>query len=221
MKSRIWSFAGAILLLALAGCQSGPSPTLDMFKAIWGGSGGSGAGLDPRLAYLRVTAKGRAAFVLLGYVEPHPQGPVEVWYSGELETLRLQNGRLVGLSGSSGEWHGVRLPELPSWTDLLAHEGAFRWQRQRDVMPGYRFNLRDELQLRAIAPPRQSALVGLDGAGLRWFEERMITTSIPSETLPPARYALQVSPGGAEVVYAEQCVTPDFCLTWQRWKPQP
>jgi len=181
----------------------------------------SGAGLDPQFTYLRVTGRQRVAFFVLGYADPHPQGVIEVWYSADREALRLQNGRVVGLSGSLTEWRQVRLPMLPSWAELLAQNGTFQWKRSRDVMPGYRFNLLDQLQLQPIPAPGKSALVGMDAAELRWFEERMSATSAGAEPLPPARYALQMVQGQAVVVYGEQCISSDFCITWQRWKPQP
>ncbi len=209
--------------LCLAGCQSGPNPTVEMLRAAFFPAQPSGAGLNPRFSYLRVTGRQRVLFFALGSVDPHPQGAIEVWYSGEWETLRLQNGRVIGLSGTLTEWRQVRLSVLPSWAALLAREEPLRWERTRDVMPGYRFNLLDQLQLQAIPAPGKSSLFGLEAAGLRWFEERMVATSAGADVLPAARYALQVSPGNSEavVVYGEQCISTDFCITWQRWKPLP
>ena len=222
MIPRILSVVALLLApLWLAGCQSGPAPTVEMLRVALFPVQPSGAGLDPQFTYLRVTGRQRVAFFVLGYADPHPQGVIEVWYSADREALRLQNGRVVGLSGSLTEWRQVRLPMLPSWAELLAQNGTFQWKRSRDVMPGYRFNLLDQLQLQPIPAPGKSALVGMDAAELRWFEERMSATSAGAEPLPPARYALQMVQGQAVVVYGEQCISSDFCITWQRWKPQP
>lgn len=199
--------------LWLAGCQSVPDPAVEMMRTVFFSSQPSGAGLDPRYTYLRTTKDGRVVFLALGSADPHPQGPIEVWYSAEREALRLQNGRVVGLSGSLIEWRQVRLPVLPSWGELLALNGTFQWERSRDVMPGYRFNLQDQLHLQPIPAPGKSALVGMDAAGLRWFEERMSATSAGAEPLPPARYALQMVQGQAVVVYGEQCFSSEFCIT--------
>lgn len=208
-------------LLGLAGCQSGPDPTIEMLRAVFFAPQPSGAGLDPRVSYLRVTGRQRVAFFALGYVDLHPQGAIEVWYSAERETLRLQNGRVVGMSGAATEWRQVRLPVLPSWSELRDRNSTFGWTRVRDVMPGYRFNLRDELQLQPIAVPARSALVGVDPASLYWFEETMASGAGVADPLPPARYAVQTVQGEAVVVYGEQCLSVDFCLTWQPWKPRP
>jgi hypothetical protein len=207
--------------LWLAGCQSGPDPTVEMIRAAFFSAQPTGAGLNPRISYLRVTGRQRVVFFALGYVDPHPQGAIEVWYSAERETLRLQNGRVIGISGTLTEWRQVRLPVLPSWAELLARNGTFQWERTRDVMPGYRFNLLDQLQLQPVPAPGKSALVGVDAQALRWFEDRMTATAPGAEPLPPARYGLQMVQGEATVLYGEQCISPDFCITWQRWKPQP
>lgn len=220
---RIFIVVGLFLaLMGLSGCQSTTDPTVEMFRAVFlGGKNPTGEGLDPRFNYLRVTSRQRVAFFALGYVDPHPQGAIEVWYSAERETLRLQNGRVVGISGTLVEWREVRMPELPAWAELLARADPYQWIRIRDVMPGYQFNLRDELQLVPIPAPAKSSLVGFDAASLRWFEERMMTKFAGAEFLMPARYAVQRVSDGAVVVYGEQCISADFCLTWQRWNPRP
>lgn len=210
-----------MLMLGLAACQSTTDPAVEMIRfAFQGIRNPTGEGLNPAFSYLRVTSGQRVAFFALGYVDPHPKGNIEVWYSAEHETLRLQNGRVVGISGTLAEWREVRLPVLPAWDELLSLDSAYRWTRSRDVMPGYQFNLRDELQLVSLPAPLRSSLYGLDAKVLHWFEERMLPSSVDGVTLPPARYALQKGNGGAVVVYGEQCITTDVCLTWQRWKPR-
>lgn len=206
----------------LTGCQSVPNPGLDTLRTALTGANPDAAVLNPAYLHLRVTRGRRVAFFVLGYVDPHPQGPIEVWYSSDRETLRLQNGRVVGLAGTQTEWRQVRLPVLPSWSALLSLETPATLERIRDVMPGYRFNVLDRLQVQAIAAPGKSALAGLDPARLRWFEERILATAPGEPALPPARYALQPGPGvEPEVVYGEQCVSPALCFSWQRWKVQP
>ncbi len=223
MFPRIFIAVGLFLsLLGLTGCQSATDPTVEMFRAVFlGGKNPTGEALDPGFNYLRVTSRQRVAFFALGYVDPHPQGAIEVWYSADRETLRLQNGRVVGISGTLAEWREVRLPELPTWTALLTRKDAYPWTRLRDLMPGYQFNLRDELQLAPIPAPAKASLVGLESGNLRWFEERMTTTSAGAESLPPARYAVHSVSGDTVVVYGEQCISIAFCLTWQRWNPRP
>ena len=117
-------------------------------------AGVDSAKLNPDFRYLRVTIAGRTALLVLGYEEKDPRGPIEVWYSSGREVLRLQNGRLAGISGLPVEWRAVRLPDLPPWSSLAAAGKPFPWVRVRDVMPGYRYGVRDALTLGvAPAPP--------------------------------------------------------------------
>jgi hypothetical protein len=172
------------------------------------------------MQFLRVTRGGREALMALGYVEPHPDGPIEVWYSGLREVLRLQNGRVVGAVGMTEEWREARLPPLPQWQNLSDHPQDIRWRRQRDVFPGYRMGVEDDLLLRPIDAPRDTQLQGLRADDLRWFEETRFNTAAaprpPHLDLPPARYALSMK-APSRVVYAEQCLSRTLCFTWQRW----
>lgn len=200
------------LVAALSGCSTAGNAILQTLPYAYGRNPGvDNARLNPNFRYLRVTVGGRVALLALGYVDSDPQGPIEVWYSAERELLRLQNGRLVGAVGLTTEWRNVRLHELPSWS-AAAHGGeALHWTRTRDVMPGYRFGVKDALSLRVVEAPQRSALQGLDAQRLSWFEEQL------ESGLPPARYAVDFSGDKETVVYGEQCLAVDLCFTWQRW----
>ena len=185
--------------------------------------------LNPEIRYLRVTVSGRAALMALGYTENHPLGPIEVWYSAEREVLRFQNGRLVGAVGLTTEWREATLPAFPPWSALATATSPFRWTRVRDLMPGYRYGIKDMLSLRVISDPARGELRGLDPDSLTWFEERaeleplarvsaFFDNSIAGDlALPAARYAVDLRLGQGTVVYGEQCLSRTLCLTWQRW----
>ncbi len=187
------------------------------------------ARLNPNFRYLRVTVGGRIAFLAGGDIDSDPRGPVEVWYSAQREVLRFQNGRLMGVVGLTTEWRNVSLLEAPSWSAVARSQQPVQWVRVRDVMPGYRYGVRDELLLRVIFPPQKSALQRLDPQSLTWFEERLhpeprtgyvaklLGGPADEKPLPPARYAVDLRGGKETVVYGEQCIAPDFCFTWQRW----
>lgn len=225
-------FLAAVLSLvaALSGCSSAGNAILQTLPYAYGRNPGvDNARLNPNFRYLRVTVGGRVVLLALGNIDSHPQGPVEVWYSAEREVLRLQNGRLVGAVGLTTEWRNVTLPELPSWSAAARADRAYQWTRTRDVMPGYRFGVKDALSLRAAEAPQRSALQGLDPQRLAWFEERVESGSIAGLSavfgsrsgdvalLPPARYAVDFGGSGETVVYGEQCLAADLCFTWQRW----
>lgn len=211
----------AVLLLLIAttaGCASGGDAIYETAQSLIARKPSvDDAKLDPAFRYLRVTIGGRVVLLALGYLDSHPQGTIEVWYSAEREVVRLQNGRLVGASGLITEWRNVVLPDLPDWPKLAGSEAPFRWSRARDVMPGYRYSVRDTLSLSVIPPPEKSALQGLDPKELTWFEERSFDETFSKIELPAARYAVAIGGGQGIVVYGEQCLSPQTCFTWQRW----
>ena len=221
------------LVAALSGCSSAGNAILQTLPYAYGRNPGvDNARLNPNFRYLRVTIGGRVVLLALGNVDSHPQGLIEVWYSAEREVLRLQNGRLVGAVGLTTEWRDVLLSELPSWSVAARADGGVRWTRVRDVMPGYRFGVKDELLLRAIDVPQRSALQGVDPQRLIWFEERgevgavagllgVFGGSVGADAaLPPARYAVDFQGGRESVVYGEQCLAAELCFAWQRWPVQ-
>lgn len=166
---------------------------------------------------------GRVALLVLGYVEPQVDGPVQVWYSAEREVLRLKNGRIVGAVGLTTEWRNVKLEGAAAWSLLNNSTQDSHWIRIRDVMPGYRIGVRDDLYLRLISPPRRSAIQDLDPDSLTWYEERLENHRDGSnhDQLPPARYAIAVEDGSETVVYSEQCLSSKLCFSLQRWPAAP
>lgn len=182
--------------------------------------------LNPAYRYLRVTANGKAALLVLGEIEQDAAGrPVEVWFSASKEVLRLQDGRLVGMIGLPVEWRTVQLPaDLPRWNQLSAPR---QYLRQRDEMPGYRLGLTEQVTVRPITAPSKSGLLSAQPAGLRWFEETSTPASnvesapqLNAAALPPSRYAVITDGAASQVLYGEQCLTPALCLQWQAWPPR-
>ena len=208
-----------LLLAALLwGCAAGTDPILQTLQVVFKrDTGADTAQLNPDFRYLRVTIGGRTALLVLGYVEKDPRGPIEVWYSAEREVLKLQHGRVVGAVGMLTEWRNVRLSDLPAWPVLARERAPVGWVRTRDVMPGYRYGVREALLLGIVPAPEKSALRELDPKQLTWFEERVEPGNAGEKALPPARYGVQLANGGDTVVYGEQCLAPEVCFTWQRW----
>lgn len=203
----------------LSGCETASDAALKTLReALWGAPPPPDSkNLDPRFNYLRVTEGKNVAFLAQGYVEPHPGGPIEIWYSATHQVLRLQQGRVVGLTGAYAEWQRVQLPaDLASWASLVRNDQVYEFERVRDLMPGYRYGVRDRLRLQPTAPPRRSALVAIAPESLAWFEEVMVAT-VGGEMLPPARYAVALPGGEGRVIYGEQCLSEKLCIAWQRW----
>jgi hypothetical protein len=222
------AFLSASMVVLLGACAAEMTAMGDTVRAVVAKDATTGVRLNPDLRYLRVTVDGRVAFVARGGVEQHPQGPIESYFSAAREVLRFQNGRLVGALGLNTEWRSVSLPELPSWSDLAKAGKPLKWERVRDVMPGYRYGVRDALVLQVMPPPTGSALQQVDPRNLVWFEEQSAGERVAGlgdllgradgMALPPARYAVDVRDGVGTVIYGEQCLAPTLCLAWQRWE---
>jgi hypothetical protein len=213
-----------VLACAVAGCTTGMGAVIDSARdMVRRGDSTGAAPLDPNFEYLRITRQGHVGMLWRGNIEKSAAGPVEVFYSGSGEVLRLHDGHVVNALGLTTEWRRVT-GTAPRWRDVAAAGQTARYQRTRDVMPGYRTGIRDDLVLRVIPAPSGSALRDVEAGELTWFEERVETRSrLPfglgrsPDALPPARYAVDLRGDDAKVVYAEQCLADDLCFTWQRW----
>jgi hypothetical protein len=173
----------------------------------------------PEFSYLRASFEGRTVFLVLGYVDPHPEGPTEVWYSASGEAVRLRHGRVVSTAGLTTDWRAVRFSNAPTWPQAASSDhSATRFERERDLMPGYRAGIRDQIEQRPIDAPSDTMLAGRRADSLRWFEERS-STQPASAALPPARFGLAPVGDRLEVVYSEQCLSRDLCLSFERWNP--
>jgi hypothetical protein len=169
--------------------------------------------LNPNLRYLRVTVRGRVVLMVLGYVDAHPDGIVETWYSGQGEVIRLQNGRIVTTAGLETDWRAVRYASLPTWQDILGRS-TVQYRRERDEMPGYRFGIAETISVYPVRAPFNAKLTGLSSQDLRWYEEAVLGQP---DGLPSARYGLALKEGVPSVIYGEQCLSAELCLAWQTW----
>ncbi len=201
-------------VLSLAACGYSTPMTRTVRDAIpWFADNTDAIELNPNYRYLRVTVRGRVALLVLGYVDPNPEGPIEVWYSREGEVIRLQNGRIVGTAGLETDWRAVRRASVPAWKAMAGYT-AVEYRRERDEMPNYRFGIAESVSLYAVPAPSNSKLVRMPAKDLRWFEETVLGQP---DRLPSARFALRVTEDEPRVVYAEQCLTREFCLAYQTW----
>jgi hypothetical protein len=175
-RAKAFSFVrhvSLVLVCLLAGCADSATGLMATARATFSGSSAGTidtAHLDPRYRYLRVVHPAGVSGMILGAIEQTPAGAIEVWYASDGEILRFQNGRLIGSTGLKPEWRKVVIPQFPSWSALASRNDSFRWERVRDVMPGYRYGVQDRLVLTVVRAPRSSRLIGLDPQQLTWFE---------------------------------------------------
>ena len=210
-------YCSLFCLLCLTACGHTPV-SLTLFEVVGAGKSIDKITLNPNLSYLRVTVGGdRAVLMVLGYLEPTTNGTIETWYSSEGEVLKLQNGRVVATKGLAVDWVATRYSSLHAWPDMVRRMSS-EFSRQTDQMPGYRFGIDESISIASVRAPNNSNLVGVSAANLRWYEE---TVRGASHGLPSARYGLRLTPSGPVVVYGEQCLSNDFCISWQPWPVKP
>jgi hypothetical protein len=174
------------------------------------------AQLNPNYRYLHVTlGSAKPALLVLGYVDAHPQGDIEVWYSAQGEVLRLQNGRLVGAAGLPVEWRRVAYPQTPpDWQSVLP-EGA-RFSTVRDEQPGYRLGLVEQVLLTPLS--KSPLLPNPAFAKAAWFQESY--SDAHGDSRPEAWFALGRYGDQNAIVYSRQCLSATVCLSLQRWPLQ-
>jgi hypothetical protein len=180
------------------------------------------AQLNPSYRYLRVQADEQPpALLVLGYINPHSQGDIEVWYSAKGEVIKLQRGRLVGTAGLKTDWlalrHGMA---IPGWENI--DQSGTTYERIRDERPGYKDGIVEKLHI-SMGGKQQLHLSGHQPEGLqrqqlRWFTETVIKPS--ANGLPPALFGWGQHRGVGAIVYSRQCLTETFCLTLQAWPPE-
>ena len=214
---RLLGFCSLFCVFFLTACGHTPV-SLTLFEAAGIGKSVDGIKLNPNLRYLRVTVgTDRVVLMVLGYLEPTPQGPIETWYSSEGEVLKLQNGRVLSTAGMAVDWRATQYTGLLPWPDMVQRMIS-EFGRQTDQMPGYKFGKQETVSIAVVPAPTNANLVGMAPSNLRWYEETVRGTY---HGLPSARYALRLSTSGPEVVYGQQCFSNDFCISWQPWPATP
>lgn len=232
-----------VLLVFLTGCASG-STTAELGRAWLQQSANpvdataQGQGLDPRFRYLRVQVVGSVpALMALAFEDASVHGTVEVWFSGQGESLQTLGGRVVASHGLPTDWRRVTWPDgvpklasLPVLSSAAPGEYAKplgEYRRQRDVLPSHAHGQTERLvlsQLDWVHVPkavRPNAGDATRFSHWRWFKERSQADAgahiqaVPP--LPAAWFAVGEHQGVRRVVYSFQCLAQDFCLRLQVW----
>jgi len=195
--------------------------------------------LNPNYRYLKVEVNSQPALLVLGYQDQSANGVTETWYSSFKEVVQIQNGRLVSTQGLDVNWTEVTLSNPPSLTDqklLKVGDGAkpvapVRFQRVRTVMPSYRANISETVELQALANAPDDAPRALRDLNefpyLRWVQETVVMqTHVTSPYLAPLKAIYAIDTRNNKVIYGRQCLTTQFCISWLTWPapkavPQP
>lgn len=206
LKTRLFrALVFACAVPALVACQ-GVNPVVDTFASLVP-KGTSGNTYLPGLEYLQVSLDGRHAAMALGYRQVKGLDVHEHWYSGQREMLHLANGRIVEVQGMT---HEVRKQsdKVPSWQELTESKRPLVWSRTKDLMPGYRYGQVEYIISQWVEPTaKEAALVNQPA---QWFIEQVKSkTTDGREWLYNETYAVV----NRQVVYSQQCVAPEVCLT--------
>jgi hypothetical protein len=204
---RCFKLALVCVVTLLWGCRSNPTfdtlSTLSPWRAQY-------AAVQPGMEYVWVSLDGRASVMALGErtVQGHGDGRHvhERWYTGQGEMLYMVDGRIQQALGFTHEWRG-QTSTPPAWDAVLSNTRELSWRRTLDVMPGYRYNLIDNITTYKTTAPKRlpegvspqtqwvADLVSSKGDdGLDWW------------------YLQKFALLDGRVVYSEQCVAKALCL---------
>ena len=208
------------------GCANVSAPVVgvlsDSFSEIFADDGHKvqSAALRPDFEYLKVQIKDRpAALLVLGYVDRHPLGDIEVWYSASREVIKLQHGRIVATAGLPLDWRSVSFPAAPPhWPQIAPIKTMpVSYERTRDVMPGYHTGTVERIDV-SVAQPPDALTALLPSQKLTWVQERVVSgPNATGSRLPDAWFALGSQSGREQVRFSYQCLSSDTCFTLQRW----
>ena len=109
----------------------------------------------------------------------------------------------------------------------LKKSNGIRYQRMRTVMPDYRAQIIEGVELELLTEPPSDIpsrdLARLKSPSIRWVQERITPQARVADNpglIPlPAYYALDTNRTPARIVFGRQCLVVDYCLSWQVWPP--
>ena len=220
-----------LILFFLSACNS-VNPVWGTFKAATGFGDGNSAPLTPGVEYLRVNVNGHQAMMALGYrtfpktndkdtasnaidVEAlvrnskqySPDEYIhEYWYSGQKEMIELVDGRIVSVMGMTTEWR-QSTTRAPRWDMVDSPNLPNAWVRIRDLMPGYRYGFKDNVLTRLVDTPIKNNDVPI---GATWYKDDITSKNLDGSSWSYSQIFARIN---GKVVYSEQCISSDLCLT--------
>lgn len=167
--------------------------------------------LDPSLTYLKLSINDQESILVLGYENKDEQ----VWFSSDKAVFKTKNGALSGMSGFRINWQIVQSVD-PSKFPKIGLPTAYT--RVRNVMPGYQFEVHESVLVSPLAQaPALPSGVHINPSW-RWFSESVRSQYGGQKQAYsyPGVMAMDVHVQPPQIMYAEQCLNPNYCLRWQR-----
>lgn len=198
---RVFALAVSITLV---GCQ-GINPVTDTAGHFLSNKTPK-ASFSAGFEYLEVEWQGRKAAMALGYRETQANQVIEHWYSGQGEMLKLLNGRIVQALGMTHEVRNVAT-NSPVWAEILTHRSPLVWSQTKEVMPGYRYGLKEFVLTKEMTPSAAEKAAATDAAA--WVIEEVKTKDEKGKVWA---YQQKFALNGNKVIYSEQCLAPEMCF---------
>lgn len=203
-----YKFNGQLFALAvpmiLAGCQ-GFNPVTDTAGHFFSNKNTKDS-FSAGFEYLEVEWQGRKVAMALGYREMNGSNIIEHWYSGQGEMLKLFNGRVVQVLGMTQEVRHVDT-NTPIWSDILAHRLPIVWSQTKEVMPGYRYGLKEYVITQQVNPNKAEKTLITDATA--WVLEKIKGKDEKGRIW---NYQQKFALNGDKVIYSEQCLASEMCF---------
>lgn len=187
--------------LLLTGCQ-GFNPVIDtMLSRV----DAQQVAYQPGFEYLEVVLHGRRAAMALGSREDRGGAVHEYWYSGQREMIHLTNGRITEVIGMTHEVRAT-VGVVPGWAQLTQTDRPLVWSRSRDLMPQYRYGVREFVISQKVMPTAAEKAAAQEAV---WVEEEVKSKLADgSDWIYREQFALK----NGLVVYSVQCIAPELCF---------
>ena len=169
-------------------------------------------GLNPQFNYIRLIMNGHTLWLAQGATEPWPVANTKVFYSADRSVFKWSNGRLTSVTTPFLNWREY-LPQTINWSAAK----PFEFSRDVDSSNGA-VAMTEQREMSHVSTPKHHSYVG-DGTTLVWVHEYTVLQSQVSQSYPSYNnwYAFE-SHNMNEPVYGQQCISKQYCLSWQVWK---
>lgn len=194
-------------LFFCAGCQSS-NPGYATLKAL---ISPTAAQFDASYDYISIQSDTSNGRMILGYRQLQEHKLIEHWYTGAGEMIETVDGRLHKALGTTSEIRR-NTSQAPSWQTVSESRIPVTWERQLDIMPGYRFGLVEQISTRQLTEVEIPVVPGIEQRGLVWFQDEVQTKDIQGQT---ETYRQLFAVKNNQLIYSEQCISEKLCMRIQ------
>ena len=168
--------------------------------------------LNPQFSYIRLIINGHTLWLAQGSTEPWPVANTKVFYSADRSVFKWSNGRLTSVTTPLLDWREY-LPQTINWSAIK----PFKFSHDVDNSNGA-VAITEQREISHVSAPKHHGYVG-DDTTLVWVHEYTVSQSQVSQSYPSYDnwYAFE-SHNMNEPVYGQQCISKQYCLSWQVWK---